>query len=621
MAKRNRKVRIFESAIERVARILSRKWKINVIFQHDRCETSGSTIYLPVLPDNASKELMDAMQGHLDHEASHVVNTDFKCLAKVVNFPKTMTVLNALEDPRIEALWVDMYPGAKLNLRRSEEFTLRKVAEEREMEDPEDGVKKMMKPWDSLSDLGKFLHASITYATQKFDDSHWFLQEVVEPAILDDVKKHSGFWQTAMDAKTTGELIPLARELLEKLGEDDPEQENQELDPEDMDANQAGQQGQGQPGGSAQSSVMHKGGGGKGGTRQVQEEGMSAEDNQNGNDYKPNYGNASDEDMEKDQQLMDRGEKLRDAAGEALIDEDRYLVYTTEGDEIERIEDGDRIAYKKFMMDAIKLVAPMKRKMARSMLATNQSRWENDKTRGKINRRRLHQVMQGTSKRVFRQRVQSEDYDTCVLMMIDHSGSMYGHSLDLAAKTAIVLGELLNQLGIPFSVQGFSTGQSSVASQRHDAASAAEQSLYARWGNLWIGEYKGFEEPWTKAGPKMINMVRNDKINTYDGESLRYGAQVLLARPEKRKIFFWLNDGEPCPNWGDDSRAHEKYAKDCAKEVEKLVELFAIGIGTDAVKRFYSNCVQINQLEDLPKACLSELDALIRKGKTYHQRK
>jgi cobalamin biosynthesis protein CobT len=115
----------------------------------------------------------------------------------------------------------------------------------------------------------------------------------------------------------------------------------------------------------------------------------------------------------------------------------------------------------------------------------------------------------------------------------------------------------------------------------------------------------------------MVRMARNPKINTYDGESLRVGAQMLLARPEKRKILFWMNDGQPCPNYGDDTQAHNKYAADCAKEVEKAIELFAIGIRTDAVKRLYSNCVQINELEDLPKVCLSELDALIRKGKTY----
>jgi cobalamin biosynthesis protein CobT len=635
MANRNRRVRIFESAIERVARVLSRKWKVKVVFQHDRCETSGNTIYLPTLPDNASKELMDACSGHLDHETAHVVYTNFKTLKRVGRRPKTMTVLNALEDPRIEKLWIKLYPGAKLNLRRANDWSLRKVAAEREMVDPEDGVKKMMKPWDGLSNLGKFLHASIVYTVSDFDDSHWFLNSVVEPEILDDVKKYSSYFAQALDAKDTADLIPMAKELLEKLGEDDPEVEEPEQieDPEDIPdgAQMVPGAGGAGGGGSPQRDVMTKqpkNPGPQGPPQVGLEQMMSAEEEaekkngknaqQPGNSQGGRY-NATDEEVENDQKLLNQGEQLRDAAREELVDNDTYLVYTTEGDEIHRVKDGDRIAYKRFMQDAVKLVAPMKRKMARSMLSTKESRWEGGKTRGKLDRRRLHAVASGTSKAVFRKRVHAEDFDTAVMLMIDHSGSMMGTQLDLAAKTAIVFGELLNQLHIPFAVYGFSTGVSAVASRRWSAASDEERRLYKRWGNLWLGEYKTWDDGWNSSGPKMINMVRNGQVNTYDGESVRVGAQMLLSRPEKRKIMFYMNDGWPCPNASDDSQAHEKYAADCAKEVEKKIELFALGIGTDAVKRFYSNCVQINKLEDLPKVCLTELDSLIRRGKSYRK--
>ncbi len=641
MSNRSRKIRIFESAIERVARVLSKKWKIRVVFQPGRCETSGSTIYLPTLPDNASKDLTDAMQGYLDHESAHVVHTDFSSLKRVTKSPKTMTVLNAMEDPRIEVLWCKMYPGAKLNLRRSHEWALKKVSEEKEMVDPEDGQTKKMRPWDSLSNLGKFLHASITYTNNEFDDKYWFLRDVVEDDIMKDVKKYSSYFRKALEVKNTNDLIPLAKELLKKLGEEDPETEEQEK-------GQGGEESETQsmPGGSSplpqagrqqspQESVMNKQpknsqqSGSTAASPQTKP-GISADDEEDtekeeaeqnqsssgGADTNSKY-DTSDEEVEQDEKIRDVGDKLKDAAHQEVSEEDSYLVYSTEGDVVERIKDGDRIKYKRFMQEAVKYVAPMKRKMSRSMLATKQSRWEGDKTRGKINPRRVYQVATGASKRVFRQRVHSEDFDTCVLLMVDHSGSMAGSRLDLAAKTSIVFGELLSQLSIPFSVQGFSTGSAHIGTNRKGKASNIEQSTYKRWGDLWIGEYKNFDDSWSSSGPKMINMVKNNRMNTYDGESLRYGAQTLLARPEKRKILFWLNDGYPCPNYADDSTAHQQYAKDCAKEVEKLVELFAIGIRTDAVKRYYKNCVQVNDISDLPKTCLVELDQLIRKGKSY----
>jgi cobalamin biosynthesis protein CobT len=633
---RSRRIRVFESAIERVARTLSKKWKIKVVFKHGECSTNGSTIYLPVLPDNADKTLMDATQGHLDHEAAHVVFSDFSVLTKYRRKPKTLTVINAMEDPRIEKRWCDMYPGARLNLRRSAEWSFEKVSEKREMEDPEDGQKKMMRPWDGLSDLGKLLYALGVYTGANFDDTHWFLKDVVEPDVMDLARKHADLFKQALDAEKTGDVVPLAIEFLERLQEEDEEVEVID-DPSEIDDDAIMLP----PGasGSPQDRVMHKqpqadpnapkayemepmldADPNQGQQDQSQQQQQQQQQQQKGGGQRQRF-ETDNEQLERDAQLTSRHDQLQDAVEQALTGDDRYLIFTTEGDELERIREGDRVRYHRFMQDAIRLVAPMKRKMARSMLATNVSKWEGDKTRGKVNPRRLYQVALGTNKRVFRQRIEAEDYNTCVLLMVDHSGSMYGGKLDLAAKTAIIFGELLNQLGIPFSVLGFSTGDGYEGETRQDGASAQERQLYTRWGNLWVGEYKSFDDPWNKAGPKMINMVDNGRANTYDGESLRYGAQVLLGRPEQRKILFWLNDGQPCPNWADDSQAHWQYACDVAKEVERIVELFAIGIRTDAVKRIYSNCVRVNAVEDIPKVCLSELDALIRKGKSYRGRK
>lgn len=610
MGRRNRKLRIYESSLERLARILSKKWGVKVIFSGDECRTDGKVIYLPRIPDKAAKELLDAMQGHLDHEAGHCVFSDFDVIKKVARWPKRRTVLNALEDPRIEKRWVGLYPGAKANLRRSADWSYGKIAEEQMMDDPENpGHQKMMRPWDRLSDFGKVLYTSIVYTTNEFEDQHWFLQDVVEPEILDIVKQHEDIFRTAVDAEETGDLLPLVTELLKRLQEEDTEmpepeqQEGQQGDPQKGQGQQQGQQ-QGQPDDGTQKNSGESG-------SSVPSGGQQQDGNNGGMELPDNSKILEDE------QLMSRHEQLRDAARAELPGTDEYMVYTTEGDEIERIQAGDRRLYRDFMKEAIRIVAPMKRKMARSLLSQAVSSWEGNKRRGKINTRRLHQVVTGTSKRVFRKRVEAESFDTCVLMMVDHSGSMAGAQLDLAAKCAIIFGEILNQLGIPFSVLGFSTGASSTASHRYGGATREEHRLYKRWGNLWIGEYKSFDDSWQSSAPKMIQMVRNGRTNTYDGESLRYGAQVLLARPEKRKILFWLNDGYPCPNSADDSDAHRQYAHDCAREVEKLIELFAIGIRTDAVKRFYKNCVQVNDLNDLPKTCLMELDALLRKGKTY----
>jgi cobalamin biosynthesis protein CobT len=620
--RRNRKVRIFETSIEKLGRILSSKWKVKVVFRHGECKTDGSTIYLPVLPDKEDANLMKAMQGHLDHETAHVVFTDFKEFQKLRRAPKLLTMANALEDTNIERKWIQMWRGAAVNLKYSHEWAYREIVKEKEIED-ENGNKMMKRPWDELSDLGKFIQAALCFVENDFDKNHWFLRDVVEDEIFQHVKQCEDLLRTAQKADTTKEIVPIAKEILDLLQEEDPDLP--EIDPEDIPDDAimippgAGPSPQ-------QQSMMKKQPSDPNAPPMVQMEYGEGEEGEGEGEGMPGDGqdgstcdfNPSDEDVKNDEELTSIPNMLKDATTRPMAQNDCYLVYTTEGDEIEKISEGNRQEYKQFMQEANRMVSVMKRKMARSLLSTNISRWEGDKLRGKVNPRAIHRVAMGTSKRVFRQRVEAEAFDTCVAMMVDHSGSMMGHQLDLAAKTAIIFGEILHQLSIPFSVMGFSTGSGGVANKRYNQASVQEQRLYSRWGNLWIGQYKSFKDSWQNSNHRLINMRYNCKMNTYDGESLRYGAQVLLERPEKRKILFWLNDGMPCPNGRDDSYAHRRYAHDAAKEVERLVELFAIGINTTAVKEFYTNCVAIHDVNDIPSTAFRELDELVRKGKTYH---
>lgn len=677
---RSHRIRLFESSIEKLGRILSNRWKIRVIFKHGECKTSGSDIYLPTLPDNASQELLDAMQGHLDHETAHVVYTDFKALSGIKRRDKKVyLVTNALEDPRVERKFSELWRGSRVNLRRSREWSLEKVTAVRDLTDA-NGNPIKARPWDQLSDFGKVVYAATVYAQVDFDRDHWFVKDVVEKGVMDKVLQCEDLIRRACSANDTKDVVDCAREFMKKLGEEeepveyvDPEDveddaiilppqakgedksamfkksEKKEADPnsppvyqaeiddediceacggsgEDEDGDSCEECGgtgmsadgaeDGEDGSGAYGEGDEDEDGEGGGTRRHGSAQPSPVDgDHSGGARRPDFTGVSNEELQRDAELVNREQFLKEAAVGELSGRDRYMVYTTEGDEYEPIRDGDRVAYKRFMMEANQMVSVIKRKMARSLLSSNISRWEGDKTRGKINPRAVFRVPLGTSKRVFREKVEAEDFNTAVEIMVDHSGSMCGSKLDLASKTAVVLGEVLHQLDIPFSILGFSTGDWDVAEGRRRKGSDTERQMYTRWGNLWIGVYKDYDEAWPRVNHRVMNMVRNERANTYDGESLRYGAQRLARRPEQRKILFWLNDGSPCPNGGDDGEAHRQYAADCAKEVEKMVELMAVGIMTDAVKRYYKNYVVVNNISELPVVCLNELDALLRKGK------
>jgi len=85
-------------------------------------------VNLPYLPDNASEELCNAVQGFLDHEVAHLLFTDFETIRKAneLGGQQLHQLLNMLEDPRVEKAMVQRYKGSAFNLDNVGEFFLKK---------------------------------------------------------------------------------------------------------------------------------------------------------------------------------------------------------------------------------------------------------------------------------------------------------------------------------------------------------------------------------------------------------------------------------------------------------------------------------------------------------------
>ena len=107
----------FESGIGKLARILARQFSINVVFKGNGAYTDGKTIYLPSIKD-LSKELTADINGFCDHEVGHVRYTTMKTLDKIPTRGRSFnfSLLNALEDVRVERLMIKDYPGCAYNL-------------------------------------------------------------------------------------------------------------------------------------------------------------------------------------------------------------------------------------------------------------------------------------------------------------------------------------------------------------------------------------------------------------------------------------------------------------------------------------------------------------------------
>ena len=635
---RRKKIQLLETATERIGRMLAENYGIRVVYKHDLCCTDGKTIFLPVLGEKASDEMLAAIPGMIDHEAAHVLSSDFDEINKLKRYPdanKLHGIVNIVEDARIEAFMKKRWRGTKVNFRKMYDW----------------GYKDLLSRWDQLTEWGRFIQVCGVIACQEPD--FWGVEKVKEkePELWSYAEEIRDLLEQAADLPDTAAAMALARQILERIHSfadspppppqtggqgDDSGQDQKKGDDEqagegqDQDDSEGPQQGSDQSGKQDDDKDQENQGDGRTGDKHDDSDGANTQPNASGDrdgddqsnspsrnvpeslkrDYQP-----SDEDMKKDEEVSSRQSQMkREAKASCPSGRGQYLIYSTDRDVVAPVSGGDRTEVMKLLNESRAITHTMRQKMMRNLIALTRSRWESNQDRGRINPRALHRVVTGSSKKVFRKKFDAPKFDTRCSLWIDHSYSMQGQKLNLAAASALLFGEVLNQLGIPFEVCGFSTSTTHYEGERiYQQATSEEQRTYSRWGGLWVGVYKAFDEDWNTVKSRCANMGRNQRHNTYDGESVRLAAQRLLQYPERRRILFLFNDGEPCPNVHQCMPEHVEYAKDVAKSVEKMIEVFAIGIKTDAVAAIYDNAVCIHSLDDLPKVMLGELDRLLRK--------
>ena len=560
---RRHEVRLVESSLERTARLLAADHGVRVVFRPGQAMTNGKQIILPTIPDDASQDLLDAMQGYLNHEVAHVIHTDFDVFVRLQKEKNLQLATNFVEDIRIERLFEKQYPGSKYNFHNLTAVLYARIREH----------------WEHFNPFFQILAS--TYLQARHPDSN-FYKEVLTDEQRETVQKVIQIIEDHKPLASTTDAEDCAKKILDflKPPEPPPEEEQEEEEP---------QQGQGLM---DVLTVMLKGKPGD-------------EDGAGEGDAQPlPAGNGatgmSAMDMAGDllvQVITDQYKHDQEAKAQYIPYDKSKDVYTKSPDrwnpkELDRLRE-----------QAADYTSVMRYKLMATLKSLMRSRWSGGKEHGHLDSRRLHKVATGTM-HVYKQKVETAKLDTAVMLMIDHSGSMAGQRLQLAAESALVMGDVLHQLNVPFAVAGFST--------EHPVDSPRDYGIYSRWNRLWICKHVDWNENWPTAAHKLTSLL--PKANTLDGESLRWGAQQLLARPEKRKVLFWFNDGFPEPGAGDTGTC-QKYLKDVVESCRQAgIEVIAFGIQSEAVKYYFPKHVVINKLEDLVREPLNHLDRILREG-------
>jgi len=588
-------------------------------------------INLPYIPDNATVELLDALQGYLDHEVAHIMFTDFKDMPKAQSMGIGGTY-NVMEDTRIERLMSERFEGSAQNLANTGRFLL------------ENYTVPELKKAKAAGDKEK-VEALLTMPVLRGLAGQQIFKEFVDEHMADIKDVYDKL--KPLEAKIRG--MNSSAEALEVAGEVSTVLRG--ASPAPSSGMPSALSGGGGGGGSGAGRTT--GGGGGGGMEEGAQPGLSDDSNKD-KDEEEKEGEEDEEDDEKKEgeegeDEEDREEtvtsshitgstggslsaiekelansyddKLSQLVTHGVIDASKaadYLVWTKDYDVVEPLHVGK--GYMPTMLTSMQdevehMVGPMQKDLERAISARSLKRWSPGQRSGRVNPSSLHRLAAGDD-RVFRRREEVLTKDVAVSLVVDMSGSMGGGKLHTAAKAAYALASTLDRIGITNEVIGFTTGgHGALRSEEVEKEQKLLGRGYTRVEPLYMPVVKGYDERMaTNVKQRFAWLPHSGNLaNNVDGESVEVAGFRLLRRKEKGKVMIVLSDGNPACYTSD----YDALNLHLKKTVERLsmagVNMIGIGIQSNAVREFYPKAMVINDVKELPPLIMRELRLLLAK--------
>ncbi|EPG3404263.1 cobaltochelatase CobT-related protein [Klebsiella pneumoniae] len=242
--------------------------------------------------------------------------------------------------------------------------------------------------------------------------------------------------------------------------------------------------------------------------------------------------------------------------------------------------------------------------LERAIASRNRVQFIPGQRRGRVHGASLYRLSMNDD-RIFRRKEDHKAVNACVQQVIDLSGSMGGRKIELALASAYTLADALDRIHVPNVITGFTTyGNPDVATM--------SKRGFSRFEALMLPIIKNWHE---KANSPEIRARMGcvaetfPLLNNVDGESIAQLASLFAGRMEDKKIMIVQSDGAPCAA-GDGFSNH---LRSVTNDIENTsdINLLAIGILTDAPRRYYKNYALVNKVEELGTSVVSELSRII----------
>jgi cobaltochelatase CobT len=262
-------------------------------------------------------------------------------------------------------------------------------------------------------------------------------------------------------------------------------------------------------------------------------------------------------------------------------------------------------------------VARLAKRLMRVLMARQAREWRFDLDDGLLDPSRLSVfVASDGAAKPFKQEFESPFPGTVVSLLIDHSGSMRGRPMQIAALTVEIFARVLERCGVRCEVLGFTTAEWDGGEPGRQWAASGYPPDPGRLNALEHIVIKGADVPWRRARVGLGLFLHDELLKeNIDGEALAWAHARLLSRPERRRILVVVSDGEPMDEATCAANGFDYLDGHLAAVVEDIerrspVQLAAIGIGHD-VSRFYRNATRISRIDDLGPALTNKLLALL----------
>jgi cobaltochelatase CobT len=263
------------------------------------------------------------------------------------------------------------------------------------------------------------------------------------------------------------------------------------------------------------------------------------------------------------------------------------------------------------------VIARLAKRLMRVLMARQTREWAFDLDEGVLDGSRLARLVASGRARPFKQESDSPFPSTVISLLIDHSGSMRGRPMLIAALTVEIFARVLERCGVRCEVLGFTTREWDGGEPARQWAADGYPENPGRLNALEHIVIKHADVPWRRAR-QALGLFLHEEIlkENIDGEAVSWAHGRLLARTEARRILVVVSDGTPMDEATLAANGYEYLDQHLRSVVEGIersspVKLAAIGIGHD-VSTIYSNATTIARIDHLGPALSEKLISLLQ---------